>query len=53
MDHPQYFRLRFDDRLTIIRKVQDGLPLSTMRWMLTARHWVETGLIIEKKGSEL
>jgi len=40
MDHPQYFQLRFEDRLNIVRKDQNGLPLSVMLLMLTAHHWV-------------
>lgn len=47
MDHPQYLQMPSDERLTIVRKVQDGLPLSLMLLLLTAHHWVETGLIIE------
>jgi len=50
--HPQYLQLRSDDRLNIVRKVQDGLPLSLMLLLLDAHHWVETGLIIERKRSE-
>lgn len=52
MDHPQYFRLRSGDRLNIVRMVQDGMSLSTIRYFLTIRHWVKTGLIFEEKGSE-
>ena len=46
MDHPQYLQLQSDERLNIVRKVQDGLPLSMILWILTAYHWVETGSII-------
>jgi hypothetical protein len=53
MDHPQYLQLRSEERLTILSKIQDGLPLSLMLLLLTAHHWVETGLIIERKVSEL
>jgi hypothetical protein len=53
MDHPQYLQLQSEERLTIIRKIQDGLPLSLMLLLLTAHHWVETGLIIDRKESEL
>jgi hypothetical protein len=53
MDHPQYQQLRSEQRLTIIRKIQDGLPLSWMLLLLSAHHWVETGVFIERKGSEL
>jgi hypothetical protein len=51
MDHPQYLELRSDDRLTIIRKVQNGMPLSTMLLLLTAQHWVLTGSLIKRKGN--
>jgi hypothetical protein len=53
MDHPKYLQLRSEERLAIISKIQDGLPLSLMLLLLTAHHWVETGVIIERKGSEL
>lgn len=53
MDHPQYLQLPSGDRLNIVRKVQNGLPLSLMLVLLTAQHWVETGVIIERKRSEL
>lgn len=52
MDHPQYFQLRSEDRLNIVRMVQNGMSLSTIRYFLTVRHWVLTGLIVEWKGSE-
>jgi len=52
MDHPQYFQLRSEDRLNMVRMVQDGMSLSTVRYFLTVRHWVQTGLIFEEKGSK-
>lgn len=53
MDHPQYFQLRFEDRLNIVRKDQNGLLLSLMLVLLRAKYWVETGVIIERKRSKL
>lgn len=53
MDHPQYLQLRSEERLAIISKIQNGLPVSLMLLLLSAHHWVETGVIIERKGSDL
>jgi hypothetical protein len=40
MHHPQYFQLRFEGRLNIVRRDQNGLPLSLMLLLLIAHHWV-------------
>ncbi len=43
MTHPCYFNLRLAERLNLIRKVEAGLPDSTLCFCLKARYWVKTG----------
>jgi hypothetical protein len=43
MAHPCYFNLRLAERLNLIRKVEAGLPDSTLCFFLKARYWVKTG----------
>ena len=43
IDHPTYFTLSAPMRLSLIRKVEEGLDLSAAVVHLKALYWIKTG----------